>query len=109
MVMAYLGDRLHLFKAMADCGPVSSTELAAQANVDTRYTQEWLSAMVCAGYVEYDPSSATFTLPPEHAPVLAQEAGPYFMGAFLIIDSFKRPAAERRSRMSQQVAWNPPA
>ena len=29
MVMAYLGDRLHLFKAMADCGPVSSTELAA--------------------------------------------------------------------------------
>jgi SAM-dependent methyltransferase len=80
MVMAYLGDRLHLFKAMAGCGPVSSTELAAQANVDARYAQEWLSAMACAGYVEYDPSSATFILPPEHVPVLAQEAGPYFMG-----------------------------
>ena len=80
MVMAYLGDRLNLFKTMADCGQLSSSELAAQANVNARYVQEWLSAMACAGYVEYDPAAAKFTLPPEYAPVLAQEAGPYFMG-----------------------------
>ena len=79
-VMAYLGDRLNLFKAMADCGPLTSQALAAQANVNARYTEEWLSAMACAGYVEYDPTAATFNLPPEHAPMLAQEAGPYFMG-----------------------------
>ena len=80
MVMAYLGDRLNLFKAMADCGPLTGSELAVQANVNARYTEEWLSAMACAGYVDYDPTAATFTLPPEHVPVLAQEAGLYFLG-----------------------------
>ena len=79
-MMAYLGDRLNLFKTMAHSGPVTSGELAAQANVNARYAQEWLNAMACAGYVEYDPNAATFTLPPEHAPVLAQEAGPFFLG-----------------------------
>jgi Methyltransferase domain len=37
-------------------------------------------AMACAGYLEYDPSSHRFTLPPEHIPVLAQEGGPVFLG-----------------------------
>lgn len=79
-MMAYLGDRLNLFKTMAQSGPVTGEELAAQANVNARYAQEWLNAMACAGYVEYDPNAATFTLPPEHAPVLTQEAGPFFLG-----------------------------
>lgn len=36
--------------------------------------------MACAGYLEYDPASSSFTLPPEHAQVLAQEYGPFFFG-----------------------------
>jgi len=36
--------------------------------------------MASAGYVQYDPGSATFTLPPEHVPILAQEHGPIFFG-----------------------------
>jgi SAM-dependent methyltransferase len=36
--------------------------------------------MACSGYLEYDPSSGRFALPPEHAPALAQEAGPLFFG-----------------------------
>jgi SAM-dependent methyltransferase len=36
--------------------------------------------MASAGYLAYEPASQRFTLPPEHAPVLAQEAGPAFFG-----------------------------
>lgn len=79
-LMAYLGDRLGLFKNLATNGPASSLELASRANVKERYAREWLSAMACAGYVEYDPETSRFTLPPEHAPVLAQEYGPFFFG-----------------------------
>ena len=79
-VLAAIGDRLGLFKALAADGPATSAELATRAGVNERYTREWLGGMASAGYLEYAPASGRFTLPPEHAPVLAQEAGPVFFG-----------------------------
>ena len=79
-IMAYLGDRLGLFKDLATNGSATSTQLAKRADINERYAREWLSAMACAGYLEYDPESSCFTLPPEHVPVLAQEYGPFFFG-----------------------------
>ena len=79
-VMCTLGDRLGLFKALAAQGPADSVELAARAGINERYAREWLSALASAGYLEYDPQSKRFTLPPEYAPTLAQEGGPMFMG-----------------------------
>jgi len=78
--MCILGDRLGLFKALAALGPTSSAELAAHAHVNERYAREWLSALTCAAYIEYDPARGRFTLPPEHAAVLAEEGGPHFIG-----------------------------
>ena len=79
-LMAAVGDRLSLFKHLAEAGPATSAELAARANIDERYAREWLGAMASAGYVAYDQPSARFALPPEHVPVLAQESGPFFFG-----------------------------
>jgi 2-polyprenyl-3-methyl-5-hydroxy-6-metoxy-1,4-benzoquinol methylase len=79
-VMASIGDRLGLFKELAN-GPTTSAELAERAHINERYAREWLSEMASAGYLAYDPVSQRFTLPPEHAPVLAQEGGPFFLGA----------------------------
>ena len=79
-VMAHIGDQLGLFKNLAEYGPATSAELASRANINERYAREWLSAMTCAGYLEYDPSSKRFTLPPEHKAVLAQETGRLFFG-----------------------------
>lgn len=79
-LMAAIGDRLDLFKKMAVYGPATSVELAARAGLSERYVREWLGAMASAGYIEYDPLSRRFTLPPEHIPVLAQERGPVFFG-----------------------------
>ncbi len=79
-LMCSLGDRLGLFKILATLGPVSSTELARQAGVNERYTREWLHALLSAGYLTYDPMTECFSLPGEHAPALAHEGGPVFVG-----------------------------
>jgi len=78
-VMSSIGDRLGLFKELAQA-PATSAELASRACVNERYAREWLGAMASAGYLEYDPPTGRFSLPPEHAPVLAQEGGPVFLG-----------------------------
>jgi SAM-dependent methyltransferase len=78
-ILASIGDRLGLFKQLAQA-PATSAQLAARAEINERYAREWLGAMASAGYVEYDPTSERFTLPAEHIPVLAQEQGPFFLG-----------------------------
>ena len=79
-VLSSIGDRLGLFKELASNGPATSNELAMRASINERYAREWLGGMASAGYLEYDPSSRTFTLPPEHVAALAQENGPFFFG-----------------------------
>ncbi len=76
--MSSIGDRLGLFKSLAREGPATSLELAERMHVNERYTREWLSAMACAGYLEYDSSSHRFILPVEHVPLLAEEGGASF-------------------------------
>jgi hypothetical protein len=79
-LMAAIGDRLGLFKALAAGGPATSAELAQRTGVQERYAREWLSAMASARYLSYDAAGGRFDLPKEHAPVLAEEGGPMFFG-----------------------------
>jgi SAM-dependent methyltransferase len=79
-LLAVLGDRLGLFKDLHKNGPATSSELASRTGIQERYAREWLGGMATAGYVLYDVEKEIFTLPPEHAPALADEAGPYFFG-----------------------------
>jgi SAM-dependent methyltransferase len=78
-ILATLGDRLDLFKNLMT-GPATSAELAARADINERYAREWLMGMTCAGYLDYQPATGSFALPPEHMSVLTQEAGPVFFG-----------------------------
>ena len=78
--LASIGDRLGLFKDLASHGPSTSTEIAARTGTNERYVREWLGGMATAGYIDYDPASEQFTLPPEHAAALADESGPFFFG-----------------------------
>ena len=80
VILAAIGDRLGLFKALAGRAPATSAELAAQTGCNERYVREWLGGMASAGYLEYRSTDGRFALPPEHAPVLAQESGPVFFG-----------------------------
>lgn len=79
-ILATLGDRLGLFKDLAANGPATGAELAKRTGIQERYAREWLGGMASAGYLEYDPATRRFALPPEHVATLAQENGPFFFG-----------------------------
>lgn len=78
-VLIHIGDRLGLYRALGDGAAVTSVELAAKTGLAERYLREWLHNQAAAGWVSYDPATATFTLPPEHALLLADEQSPTFM------------------------------
>jgi SAM-dependent methyltransferase len=79
-LLCAIGDRLNIFKDLFANGPATSEELANRAGINERYAREWLSAIYCGGYLEYNPATRRFSLPPEHAEVLAHEGGPAFVG-----------------------------
>src|SRR6267154_5487562 len=79
-LLAAIGDRLGLFKNLAEQGPATSSELASRTKLNERYLREWLGGMATAGYLNYDGPTTRFNLPAEHASVLAQENGPFFVG-----------------------------
>jgi len=68
-LMVDIGHQTGLFETLAQ-GRGSSEIIAARAGLDERYVREWLGAVSTGGLVEYDASSRTFWLPPEHAACL---------------------------------------
>ena len=80
-ILVYLGDRLGLWRALADLGTATVAELAERSGVTPRYVQEWLSAQAANGYVTYDAATESFTLSVEAAAVLAEEESPAAMMA----------------------------
>src|SRR6202050_2875110 len=76
-----MGDKLGLYKALKEKGPMTPTELAAKTNVAERYAREWLSHQAASGYLEYDAATGKFTLPPEQAMVFAEPDSPVYLQA----------------------------
>lgn len=81
--LSYIGDRLGIFQALAKASPVTSAELAANTGLNERYLREWLGAMTAAKYLDYDAGSGRYSMPREHAMVLADESSPFYMGGFM--------------------------
>ena len=106
-LLCAIGDRLNIFKDLSANGPATSEELANRAGINERYAREWLSALYCAGYLEYDPATRRFSLPPEHAEVLTHEGGPMFLaGAYQgllaevkILDKLVKKYSEREEEV----------
>src|SRR5919197_1847077 len=73
--MIHLGDRLGLYRAMADGEALTSAELAARAGCTERWVREWLCQQGAAGVLEYR-GDGRFVLPPEGRAVLADESSP---------------------------------
>ena len=80
MALAYVGDRLGIYKAMQGAGPMTSEELASKTGLNERYVREWLKAMVSAEYIDYNPLTRKFVMTEEQAFVLAEENSPMFCG-----------------------------
>jgi SAM-dependent methyltransferase len=82
-ILVVIGDRLGIWKAMAESGPTTAAALATRTECAERYLREWLDAQASAGYVNYDASSQCYSLSPEHVAALADESSPaFFPGLF---------------------------
>ena len=78
-----IGHRLGLYQALA-AGPARAEELAARTETSARYIAEWLCGQAAGGYVEYDPSTGTYSMTEEQAFALANpDGGVYIPGAFV--------------------------
>src|SRR5436190_194913 len=93
--LAYLGQKLGLYKAIADAGSVTPAELAQQTNTNERYVKEWLINQAAGGYVDYDAATGKYSLAPEQTVALTDENSPFFVGGGFYVIKAMTQAVER--------------
>jgi 2-polyprenyl-3-methyl-5-hydroxy-6-metoxy-1,4-benzoquinol methylase len=80
--LVHLGDRLGLYRALADVdGPSSTVDLAARTGLDERWLREWAYNQAAAGLidlVEDDGGQERFGLSPEAFALLVDTGSPTF-------------------------------
>lgn len=104
-----VADRCGLLRAMAGQEPATREELAATAGLEGRYVTEILSGLAAAGVIDFEAGSERFSLPAEHAAVLADDASPYSMTGWLdILPSILAhiPAVAEAARTGGGVAFD---
>jgi SAM-dependent methyltransferase len=107
--LVVMGDKLGLYRALAGAGGLTPVELARRTGVSERYVREWLNAQAAGGYVEYDPQSGSYTLPPEQTAALTDELSPAYLPGFFqialgsVIDS---PRITESARSGDGVGWH---
>src|SRR3954464_11899302 len=107
--LVVMGDKLGLYRAMAGAGPLDPAELAGATGVAERYAREWLNNQAAGGYVEYDPGSGRYTLPPEQAMAMTDADSPaYLPGVFqlalgAVTDS---PRITEAAKSGAGVGWH---
>jgi len=79
----YVGHRLGLFRALQGAGDVTPADLTALTGYDERYLREWLECMAVNGYIDHEAETDSFSLPPEHAAVLADDEHPGYASPFV--------------------------
>ncbi len=82
----YLGDRLGLYRVLAECGPLTPGELAARAGINARYAREWLEQQGATAILEVDDEAKPelerrFSLPAGHAEALVDPESMHAMAA----------------------------
>lgn len=75
----HVGVRLGLYAAMRGRGPMTPAEVADAADVDERWTREWLRGQAAAGLLQHD--DGRFTLTDEAAAVLVDDTHSPFYAA----------------------------
>src|SRR5689334_12334330 len=106
--LAYIGQKLGLYKALAANGSLTAAELAQKTNTNERYVREWLVNQAAGGYVEYDSASGRYSLTPEQATALTDEQSPFYVGGgFFVVKSMTAavPRIEEYFRSGGGMRW----
>ena len=107
--LVVMGDKLGLYRALAGAGPIGAAELARRTGISERYAQEWLNAQAAGGYVDYDPDSGRYLLPPEQTVALTDEDSPAYLPGFFqialgsVIDS---PHVTQAAKTGAGIGWH---
>jgi 2-polyprenyl-3-methyl-5-hydroxy-6-metoxy-1,4-benzoquinol methylase len=77
LLSIYIGDRLGLYRALANNGEATATELASATGTHERYVREWLEQQTVAGILEVEdekaePEVRSYRLPQGHQEVLLE-------------------------------------
>jgi SAM-dependent methyltransferase len=83
----YLGTELGLYRTLAEQGPLTPARLGERSGIAERYAREWLEQQAVAGLVEVEDAGAPtehhgYSLPAEHARVLAEPDDPAHVAPF---------------------------
>ena len=107
--LVVMGDKLGLYRALAGAGPLTATGLAQRTGTSERYVAEWLNAQAAGGFVEYDPNSGRYVLPPEQAIALTDESSPAYLPGFFqialgsVLDS---PRITEAATTGEGIGWH---
>jgi 2-polyprenyl-3-methyl-5-hydroxy-6-metoxy-1,4-benzoquinol methylase len=104
-----IGDRLGLYKAMADGTPLTAEQLGARTGTAPVYLRPWLANQAAGGYVQYDPLGQTYSMSPEQASALADDDSPAFVpgGVQVALSALRDVAAiEDRFRTGAGFGWH---
>jgi SAM-dependent methyltransferase len=93
--LVYIGQKLGLYKAMAEAGAVTPAELAQSTSTNERYVREWLINQAAGGYAEYDAKSGRYSLTPEQTVALTDEHSPFYVGGGFFVVKAMTQAVER--------------
>src|SRR5262245_53068467 len=107
-VLVRLGDRLGLYRKLAEIGPTTPGELARQTGTAERYVREWLANQAAGGFVTYDAHTETFSLSPEQAAALTDEHNPAcVLGEYEVVEALFADSArlERAFRTGEGIDW----
>src|SRR5215470_3524065 len=107
-LMGYIGDRLGLYRAIAEAGSVTSAELAERTGTAERYVRDWLVNQAAGGYLEYDAVTSRYQMPPEQVVALTDESSPAFVGgAFQVMLSiaYSLPRILENVRTGEGMFW----
>lgn len=92
--LAYIGQKLGLYKSLAANGPQLPAELAARTSTNERYVREWLINQAAGGYVDYDAENGRYSLAPEQAMALTDETSPFYVGGgFYVVKAMTHAVA----------------
>lgn len=83
----YVGDRLGLYRALADGGPLTPARLAAATDTHERYAREWLEQQAVTGILEVEgpdpePGARRYRLPEGHEEVLTRRDSLNYLAPF---------------------------
>src|SRR5829696_2232663 len=84
LLSIYVGERLGLYRALAEGGAATAPELAAATGTHERYTREWLEQQAVAGILEVEsagtePEERRYLLPEGHDEVLLERDSLYYV------------------------------